>query len=138
MDPQAAARIAQLEQLALNMAQLIQNQNNNNNHYEPDWAKKIFQMKPDFYQGKEDPTELEDWIRNLDKILDVVNCPDEHRVNGVVYYFKGEADNWWSASRDGLLAQPNFSWDDLKFALRERFYPQHVQAQKYEEFLTLK
>jgi len=123
--------------MALAMGQILQQQAVVNNAPE-DYSRRIAHLKPNVYKGEEDPVILEDWIREFDKVLDAVNCPPDQRVNGAVYYLRGEADTWWSINGAALLAQPEFDWDAFKTALRARFYPEHVRMEKYNEFIELK
>ncbi|CAH9072795.1 unnamed protein product [Cuscuta europaea] len=128
-------------ELALTIQQLaqtigtafFQSQQNSN-----DASKRVAARNPPSFQGQEDPLILEYWIRTFDKLFEAVNCPAEQRVDIAAYYFHQEADNWWATDGPALRQQPNFTWEALKEAMRERFYPEHVKAEKYEEFLYLK
>ncbi|CAH9108797.1 unnamed protein product, partial [Cuscuta europaea] len=111
----------------------LQNQQTSN-----DASKRVAARNPPSYQGQEDPLILEDWIRSFDKLFEAVNCPAEQRVDIAAYYLHQEADNWWATDGPALRQQPNLSWESFKEAMRERFYPEHVKAEKYEEFLYLK
>ena len=66
-------------------------------------SKQISQSKPSTFDGKEEPSELELWLREFDKLFDVVECPEELKVNQAAFYLVGEADYWWANSRSGLL-----------------------------------
>jgi hypothetical protein len=145
----ADTRVNRLEQIVDQLTSVLMNQQAQQAQQVPpappappapvpvDWARKVSQYKPDVFLGQEDPVVLEDWIRQMEKIFSTIACPDERQVRIAVFYFKGEADNWWSASKEGLLAQQGFDWDALKTALRARFYSTHVKKQKYAEFQAL-
>ncbi|KAL2897919.1 cytochrome c oxidase subunit 1, partial [Bienertia sinuspersici] len=94
--------------------------------------------KPPYYQGKEVPNLLEKWIRNFDKLFESIRCPKEERIHAAIYYLQGEADIWWSTSQADLIAQPDFNWDAYKTAMRDRFYPEHVKMQNFDDFATLR
>ncbi|XP_019197427.1 PREDICTED: uncharacterized protein LOC109191287 [Ipomoea nil] len=83
------------------------------------------------------PVVLEEWIRTLNKIFSVVECPEERRVELASFYFSHEADLWWVHEGPAFLEEPYFDWTALKDRMRERFYPAHVRAAMYEEFLHL-
>ncbi|CAH9075366.1 unnamed protein product, partial [Cuscuta epithymum] len=133
---QNMAQLTQLIQTVTNV--LLQNQNQQHLNTRNDVAKLIAKRNPPSYLGEEDPRILEDWIRTFDKLFDAINCPADQRVNIVAYYLRQEADNWWAMTGPTLRQQPDFSWETFKKAIRERFYPEHVRAEKYEEFLHLK
>ena len=100
--------------------------------------RRISAMHPPTYEGQMDPKILENWIRDMDKLLDATNCPQEQRVAIAVYYLREAADHWWSSSKVTLLAQAGFGWERLKEKLRSQFYPYSVQKGKYNEFLHLR
>ncbi|XP_019175080.1 PREDICTED: putative mediator of RNA polymerase II transcription subunit 24 [Ipomoea nil] len=130
---QLAHGLQQLTQLTQALgATLLQNGNGN------DVAKKVSSLNPPFYGGQEDPRVLEDWIRAFDKLLDAIGCPADHKVEAAVYYLQQEADIWWVNNGHALSQQPDFDWEAFKDAMRDRFYPEHVKAAMYEEFLHLK
>ncbi|XP_019156925.1 PREDICTED: uncharacterized protein LOC109153514 [Ipomoea nil] len=89
------------------------------------------------FAGEEDPVILEKWIRSLDKIFAVVGCPEDRRVELASFYFSHEVDLWWVHEGPACQEEPGFDWSALKDKMRERFYPSHVRAAMYEEFLHL-
>ena len=92
--------------------------------------KKIAQSKPPLYSGEIEPSVLENWLREFDKLIVAVNCPENLRVSSVVYYMRGEADLWWQRCENTLRATPNFGWEAFKTALRNKFYPPYLKKQK--------
>ena len=57
-----------------------------------DMDKKIANLRPDRYLGEEDPVKLENWIVDMEKVLDTVQCAPNLRVLGAVFYLRGPAD----------------------------------------------
>ena len=68
-------------------------------------SKRISYNKPSPFDGKGEQSELENWLREFDKLFDVVECPEELKVNQVAFYLIGEVDYWWANSKAGLLEQ---------------------------------
>ncbi|XP_056685455.1 uncharacterized protein [Spinacia oleracea] len=138
-----AERLQQLTELTQTLeAALLNNNNNNNNNNNgnnnPDYAKKFASRNPPYFQGEEDPSILENWIREFDKLFQAIWCPKEERIPSATYYLKGEADIWWSTSRADLVVERGFNWEAFKDAMRDRFYPEHVKMQKFDEFADLR
>ncbi|XP_019158588.1 PREDICTED: uncharacterized protein LOC109155357 [Ipomoea nil] len=125
--------LRQLTQLTQTIGAAILNKNNGGR----DVSRKITRRNPPCFLGQEDPEVLESWIRTFDKLFDVVLCLENQRVEAVVYYLQGEADHWWVMEGPAIQAREGFDWEMFKMVLRERFYPEHVKAAKYEEFLHL-
>ncbi|XP_019184392.1 PREDICTED: uncharacterized protein LOC109179341 [Ipomoea nil] len=151
MPPRPRARTPTNEQLAQNLQQLMQTMQTlseallNNNHPvarpqsagHRDMGRLVSGHRPPNFAGDEDPVVLEEWMRVFDNILSVVGCPEERRVELETFYFCHEADLWWIHEGSAYLEEPGFDWSALKDRMRERFYPAHVRAAMYEEFLHL-
>ena len=62
----------------------------------PETAGEMFErlakVKPPYFKGQSDPTFLENWIREFEKLFEVVNCPEDMRVGQTVLYLKDEAN----------------------------------------------
>ncbi|CAH9115625.1 unnamed protein product [Cuscuta europaea] len=135
------AELAQTVQLLTQLTHTIANavlQNNQPRNNGSDMETRVAARNPPSFLGQEDPIILENWIRTFDKLFDAINCPVEQRIDIAVYYLHEEADKWWVNAGPGLRAQPDFTWERFKQALRKRFYPPHVQAENYDKFLHLK
>ncbi|XP_021760568.1 uncharacterized protein LOC110725391 [Chenopodium quinoa] len=131
--------IKRLTKITENIVGIVSNQGKAHNDLDAfgEVFKRIAAVKPPTYLGKVDPASLENWVREFDKLFDAINCPEELKVNNVVYYLREEAD-LWSQRRDELLSNPNFGWAQLKEALREKFYPSYLRKQKCMEFTNLR
>ncbi|XP_057250739.1 uncharacterized protein LOC130591436 [Beta vulgaris subsp. vulgaris] len=70
----------------------------------PDFARDMFEMlakvKPSFFKGQDDPTFLENGIREFKKIFRVVNYPENMRLGQAILYLKDEDDLWWRENGD--------------------------------------
>ncbi|XP_019191179.1 PREDICTED: uncharacterized protein LOC109185679 [Ipomoea nil] len=154
MPPRQRARTPETptnEQLAQNLQQLTQTMQTlcvallNNNHPVPptqlaghrDMGRLVSGHRPSTFAVEEDPVVLEEWMRAFDKIFSVVECPYERRVELATFYFCHEADLWWIHKGPAYLEEPELYWSTPKDRMRERFYPAHVRAAMYKEFLHL-
>ncbi|XP_019178914.1 PREDICTED: uncharacterized protein LOC109174075 [Ipomoea nil] len=131
--------LQQLTQVTQTLSNAILNNNNrpppNGN---PDVARQVSSHLPPIFAGEEDPTTLEEWIRTFNKIFEVVECPEGCHMELASFYFGHEADLWWVHEGPAGRQEPGFNWETLKARLRGCFYPAHVRAAMYEEFLHLK
>ena len=102
-------------------------------------SKRISQNKPPTYSGTGELVALESWLREFDKLFNVVQCPEHLRVDQAAFYLQEEADYWWSNVRDSMMSDPDnpLSWKDFKTMIRENFYPPHIRLQKCNEFSRL-
>ncbi|XP_010687368.1 uncharacterized protein LOC104901476 [Beta vulgaris subsp. vulgaris] len=100
--------------------------------------ERLVKVKPPYYKRKADPTFLENWIREFEKLFEVVNCPEHMRVGQVVLHLKDEVDSWWRESGARLSVVEGFNWGAFVIALRWKFYPAFMQKQKAQEFINLR
>ncbi|XP_010687049.1 uncharacterized protein LOC104901197 [Beta vulgaris subsp. vulgaris] len=106
----------------------------------PETAGEMFErlakVKPPYFKGQSDPAFLENWIREFEKLFEVVNCPSNMRVGQAVLYLKDEVDLWWRENGARLSAAEGFNWEAFLFTLRGKFYPAFMRKQKAQEFIN--
>ncbi|XP_021762501.1 uncharacterized protein LOC110727242 [Chenopodium quinoa] len=95
-------------QLAAVAQQLARNSTNNGDA-QGELFKKVAQSKPPTYQGEVDPTVLENWLREFERLFGAVGYP--------------EVRKW--------VVLPIIS------EIRDKFYPRLLRKQKAEEFSSL-
>ena len=127
-----------VRQLAEVVQNLAQNRNNQGLDLAGEIFKKAAQSKPPLYQGEVDPTVLENLLREFDKLILVLNCPEDLRVNSDVHYLRGEADLWWQWCENSLRATLGFGWKSFKDALRTKCYQPYLKKKKAQEYIELK
>ncbi|XP_021754588.1 uncharacterized protein LOC110719914 [Chenopodium quinoa] len=125
-----------VRQLAAVAQQLARNSTNNGDAH-GELFKKVAQSKPPTYQGEPDPTVLENWLREFEKLFGGVECPENSKVGCATYYLRGEADLWWQQNEATIKALPGFKWTMFQEKVRDKFYPSFLQKQKAEEFSNL-
>ena len=134
-------RLRAMEELLITMRTVIRQQVQNQKEGDfpnRDVLGSIARYRPNTYKGQEDPAILEDWIRHFDKIFEATNYEEPQKISAAVYYLSDIADVWWQNHQKVRQHLPDYSWEEFKTDLRERFYPQSIRQAKYEEFMTLK
>ena len=76
---------------------------------DPDVTRRIAQFKPPTYDGCADPKKLENWIREFEKIFDVVGCSNIMKVSQATFYL------WIKPIYGGLRTGKGFQ---IKWAFR--------------------
>lgn len=149
MDSQAQIRtlMGRLDEMQATNAQLLQLLGNRNVEVDEEakFYKRMSSHKPKTYDGESDPVKFEDWIFYIEKLLDVVSCPQNLRVKLASFYLEGPAELWWRNLKQTFAGgvedenhPNNLTWDAFLEKLKDRFYPLSLQKQKESEFLTLK
>ena len=103
-------------------------------------AEGIQRSAPRKYDGKGPPTRLNDWIREMENIFAILKTHEDMRV---------DADTWWVTHRDALLPVSSaitskhpstifpLPWSLFVSALREEFFPLHLQRKMFDEYSRL-
>ncbi|XP_010665699.1 uncharacterized protein LOC104882961 [Beta vulgaris subsp. vulgaris] len=112
--------------------------------------KAIDTKKPPKYDGKGDPMQMENWIREFDKIFVTLQVPEEMRVDSTAYHLTEDADIWWTNNKDNFTTKvtydedgfeevetKKFGWKEFKKALRAEFFPPHMRKRKRSKFEKL-
>ena len=66
-------------------------------------------LKPPKFEGGPDPLVYEDWIRKIEDLLEVMECPPQLKVRLASHQFEKEANFWWATVKH-LAGQPQLTW----------------------------
>ncbi|XP_043710396.1 uncharacterized protein LOC122659339 [Telopea speciosissima] len=111
----------------------------------PEWvdASKLserFQKHhpPTFYKLIHDSMFLVTWIRDLERIFEVLPCSDLEKIRCATFQFRGDVDVWWHSSKDHFWVKyPNATWAQFKATFLENYFPRDFQEKKEIEFMNL-
>ncbi|WVZ51939.1 hypothetical protein U9M48_003036 [Paspalum notatum var. saurae] len=118
----------------------VQNDHTQDPHPES-LTKKIegfIKLKAPTFDYTDDPLEAEDWLREIEKKLDLTTCMDEECVALAVHQLKGSASAWWNSFCETHDDPASITWEEFTFAFREFFVPKEMMMQKAAEFRNLK
>ncbi|XP_043705407.1 uncharacterized protein LOC122655266 [Telopea speciosissima] len=81
---------------------------------------------------------LATWIRDLERIFEVLQCNDTDKIRCATYQLQGHADAWWHSSKEHFLAKyPNATWAQFTEAFLENYFPRNIREKKEVEFMSL-
>lgn len=76
---------------------------------------------PPSFDGKYDPVAADNWLRELEKIFNVMMCTDTQKVTFAAFMLKSEAEHWWRGARDLLEAQhTQITWEVFQNTFLEK------------------
>jgi len=106
----------------------------------PRRALEQFQkLNPPAFRGGVDPIQAEEWLRQIEKILDVMECTETQRVSFASFMFQGEAERWWEMVKGGAKnLGREISWNFLVAKFNEKYIPGVVKDRLAMEFQELK
>ena len=86
-----------------------------------------------------DPLEEDDWLRVVEKQLNIAQCDDQQKVLYALGQLQGEAQDWWEAFEYGCPTNaPPITWQDFRDNFRSYHIPEGLIELKQEEFRALK
>ena len=96
--------------------------------------KRFLKLKPPTFDHSDDPLEAEDWLREIEKKLDLTACIDEECVALATHQLKGTARDWWDSYCYAHENPAHISWKELTEAFRKYHIPPQLIINKAEEF----
>jgi hypothetical protein len=96
--------LAAQTQMLINMANTIANMQTQMNQAPlpppppaRDRHREFMSHKPPSFSHSPDPLQADDWIKELEKMLNIVQCTDREKVLYASGRLEGTAANWWDA-----------------------------------------
>ncbi|XP_052723766.1 uncharacterized protein LOC128193721 [Vigna angularis] len=110
-----------------------------NTTQQTEWSLENFlQHHPAKFSGKCLPEEVDQWLRDMERIYNAKRCPDDNRLTFTEYLLTGEASHWWTSMKAILTdTQSPISWEVFKSKFYEEYFPDSVRFAKEVEFLQL-
>jgi hypothetical protein len=79
-----------------------------------------------------------DWLKMVEKKLQVVQCNNREKVLLASHQLIGHASDWWDAYVEAHEELENINWNEFKMAFRSHHVLQGVIKLKKKEFQDLK
>ena len=103
------------------------------------WMERFQKYNPPVFEGTFDVQVAEDWIDQLEKIFEVLDCPSGRKARLAIFKLEKDARRWWRNTELILQAKGvPVTWEIFLGQFREKYFPQSVRDAKEVEFLTLK
>jgi hypothetical protein len=136
-----------LEQVLAMQAQMLQTlqQTMVNLHAQPQAPTPPRDRLGDFYCTKSpicsyavELMDADDWLKSVEKKLQVVQCNNRVKVLLASHQLSGPAADWWDAYVEAHQEPKRINWPEFKAAFRAHHVPQEVIKLKKKEFYDLK
>ena len=92
---------------------------------------------PEFSQTVE-PVEADDWLKDVDRKLNLVQCTPVEKTLYASHQLRGPAADWWENYCNAHPEPTNIAWDEFATAFRAAHVPESTIDMKKEEFNRLK
>jgi hypothetical protein len=84
------------------------------------------------------PMDADDWLKSMEKKLQVVQCNNHEKVLLASHQLSGPAADWWNAYVEAHEEPESINWPEFRAAFRGHQVPQGVIKLKKKEFRDLK
>ncbi|XP_057969484.1 uncharacterized protein LOC131158634 [Malania oleifera] len=102
--------------------------------------KEFMRLNPPTFEGGPDLMTAENWVRQIEEILEVLGYMDEQMVCYATFKMAGDAKLWWLFMKlleEQRLVKIALTWDRFKELLFDRYFPLSIKEEKIEEFTNL-
>jgi hypothetical protein len=82
--------------------------------------------------------DVNDWLRTIEKKLQVVQCSNQERVLFASHQLEGSTSECWDAYANAHEAPQNIRWQEFRTAFRSHHIPQGMIKLKKKEFQDLR
>ncbi|XP_057811494.1 uncharacterized protein LOC131025719 [Salvia miltiorrhiza] len=129
--------IAAMQGFFQQQAQGAQNPQRNNTSVV---VEQFRRYNPPRFDGRSGPLAMEEWIRELERIFEHIECTDAHKVSCAVFQFCEDASHWWESFKRSMTeqARQGLTWNRFKEIVTNQYFPRSYRNQKEVEFLDLK
>jgi Retrotransposon gag protein len=99
---------------------------------------EFMKFKPPTFDSTEDPLEADDWLREINKKLDIIHARGRDRVLLASHQLVGSAAEWWDNYSQATENPEEITWEEFQKTFREYHIPEGIMEMKAEEFRNLK
>ncbi|KAL0368014.1 UNVERIFIED_CONTAM: hypothetical protein Scaly_1020300 [Sesamum calycinum] len=90
------------------------------------------------FAGTTDPAEAEEWLRNMERVLDRIECTSEQKLRYALSLFEKDALDWWETVPGSRNRPITLTWNDFLKEFADKYTPPVYRNRKKVEFLELK
>ncbi|KAL0285845.1 UNVERIFIED_CONTAM: hypothetical protein Sangu_2762000 [Sesamum angustifolium] len=85
-----------------------------------------------------DPTEAEEWLRNMEKVLDRIECTSKQKLRYAMSLLGKDTLDWWETVSGNKNRPITLNWNDFLKEFADKYTPPVYKYCKNVEFLKLK
>jgi hypothetical protein len=106
----------------------------------PPWDKhrEFMSHKPPTFSSSPDPLHADDWLKSVEKMLNIAQCSDREKVLYASSRLTGPATDCWDSYTAAHDAANTITWTEFATQFRNYHIPAALMKIKKKEFLSLK
>jgi hypothetical protein len=99
-----------------------------------DRLRDFQRTKPPIFSYAVEPMDADDWLKSVEKKLQVVQCNNREKVLLASHQLAGPAADWWDAYVEAHEEPESIKWPEFRSAFCAHHVPQGVIKLKKKEF----
>jgi hypothetical protein len=103
-----------------------------------DRLREFLRTKLRTFSQAMEPMDADDWLKSMEKKLQVIQCNNHEKVLLASHQLFGPATDWWDAYVEAHEEPESINWPKFRAAFRAHHVPQGVIKLKKKEFQDLK
>ena len=111
-----------------------QNGNQNGHHSKLSYFQRT---KPPGFSQVIDPLDADDWLRTIERKLEIACTKEYDKVLFATHYLEGAAAIWWENAKAMWPADEEITWAKFKDQFWKYHIPTGIMKVKQREFLAL-
>ncbi|XP_030512778.2 uncharacterized protein LOC115726852 [Rhodamnia argentea] len=142
-DPRVDDILEALTQVGALMAQQAQQQVANNTRLgerrTQGLVEQFLKLKPSKFTRIGRPEEAERWIKEMEKIVRLINCTDVDKIILAEYRMDENTMYWWQATKNTVFPTGiEIVWETFVTAFYEKYFSSYARDRKLTKFVELK
>jgi hypothetical protein len=144
MEQFIASQMQLLQGLTASIQQIQQNQQNQQHQHQQQQAPQARDKHRDFmshhppaFSHALDPLDADDWLKVIEKKLDITQCNDQEKALYASGRLEGAASDWWDAFTTAHANANAITWQEFHVNFRAHHIPSLIMKLKKKEFLSL-
>ncbi|CAN6216464.1 unnamed protein product [Urochloa humidicola] len=132
------AQMDLLQNLTNTVAGLQANQGANNNQPSRSKLQEFMTHRPPTFSHSADPLVADDWLKTVEKMLNIVQYSDREKVLYASGRLEGIAGDWWDAYTAAHANAETITWQEFTNSFRNHHIPAGLMKLKKKKFHALK
>ncbi|XP_057982211.1 uncharacterized protein LOC131167423 [Malania oleifera] len=102
--------------------------------------KEFIRLNPPTFEGGPNPVTAENWVQQIEEILEVLGYTKEQKVRYATFKMAGDAKRWWlfvKMLEEQRLVKIALTWERFKELFFNRYFPLSIREENIEEFTNL-
>ncbi|XP_050902870.1 uncharacterized protein LOC127115335 [Lathyrus oleraceus] len=90
------------------------------------------------FEGDHDPDKTDLWMQEIEKIVEVIYCTGETKLEYTIFLLIGEAESWWRGAKSIIHNKgEELTWGAFRKKFLDKYFPRSARAEKEAQFLRL-